>query len=352
MGSWMKQWTRATVSDVARMAGVAPMTVSRVLTGSAKVADATAERVRKAVALLRYQPNELSQAFRWNRSHSIGLIVPNLTDRAVSVSVAAINDVAKMHNYTVNLATSNGSPETENIQVKLMIQRGVEGIVIIPNEQESHSFHYENIEKVPFVALLNPMPGMPVDAVLAQERQGARAVVEHLVEREHRNILFIAEGASTYILRERHEGYRNAMLHAGLKPIECFYGNSQQTLETVLKKQLALSQEGITAAVTGNESATLATIRSLRSLGKIKAPSLCLMGFDDFPAADLLIPPVSIIRTPVTEMATLAINMLFGKIEHSELKSEGNVSLPVELIQRESNDRKSGHAIARAPSRR
>src|SRR5271170_3827932 len=117
----MKQRTRATVSDVARMAGVAPMTVSRVLTGSAKVADATAERVRNAVALLRYQPNELSQAFRWNRSHSIGLIVPNLIDRAVSMSVAAVNDVAKMHNYTVNLATSNDSSETENIQVKLMI---------------------------------------------------------------------------------------------------------------------------------------------------------------------------------------------------------------------------------------
>jgi LacI family transcriptional regulator len=331
----MKQRTRATVSDVARMAGVAPMTVSRVLTGSAKVADATAERVRKAVALLRYQPNELSQAFRWNRSHSIGLIVPNLVDRAVSESVAAVNDVAKMHNYTVNLATSNGSSETENIQVTLMIQRGVEGIIIIPNEQEAHGVHYENIEKIPFVALLHPMHGIPVDAVVAQERQGSRAAVEHLIGAGHRNILFISENTSTYILRERLEGYRNAMLHAGLKPIECLYGDSHSALEPVLK-QLVGRHEEITAALTSNESVTLATIRALRSLGEAKKHSLCLMGFDDFPTADLLIPPISVIRTPIVEMATLAITMLFGKIEHGELKSEGNVSLPVELIVRES----------------
>jgi LacI family transcriptional regulator len=332
----MKQRTRATVSDVARMAGVAPMTVSRVLTGSAKVADATAERVKKAVALLRYQPNELSQAFRWNRSHSIGLLVPNLMDRAISESVAAVNEVAKMHNYTVNLATSNGSSETENIQVKLMIQRGVEGIIIIPNEQEANGVHYENIEKVPFVALLHPMLGVRVDAVVAQERQGSRAAVEHLFKGGHRNILFISEGTSTYILRERLEGYRNAMLHAGLRPIECFYGDSHPALGLVLKKQLAGRPDKITAALTSNESATLATIRALRSLEEGKKDSLCVMGFDDFPTADLLIPSVSVIRTPIIEMATLAINMLFGKIEHGELKSEGSVSLPIDLIVRKS----------------
>jgi LacI family transcriptional regulator, galactose operon repressor len=347
----MKQRTRATVSDVARMAGVAPMTVSRVLTGSAKVADATAERVRKAVALLRYEPNELSQAFRWNRSHSIGLIVPNLMDRAVSVSVAAVNDVAKMHNYTVNLATSNDSSETENLQVKLMIQRGVEGIIIIPSEQDTHGVHYEDIEKVPFVALLHPMLGIPVDAVLAQERQGSRVAVEHLTERGHQKILFVSEGASTYVLRERLEGYRNAMLHAGLKPVECLYGDPQAVIGHFLTKQLeAAHREGITAVLTSNESATLAVIRALRALGEMKASSLCLTGFDDFPSADLLLPPVSVIRTPTVEMATLAINMLFGKIEHSELKPEGSVSLPVELLVRESSASKPG--TSRSTSKR
>jgi LacI family transcriptional regulator len=347
----MKPRTRATVSDVARMAGVAPMTVSRVLTGSAKVADATAERVRKAVALLRYQPNELSQAFRWNRSRSIGLIVPSLTDRAVSVSVAAINDVAKMHNYTVNLATSNGSSETENVQVKLMIQRGVEGIIIIPSEQETHGVHYENIEKVPFVSLLHPMLGMPVDAVLAQERHGSRAAVEHLIEGGHRNILFISESPSTYILRERLEGYRNAMSHGGLKPAECFYADSNAELGLALKNQLAGRHDAITAVLTANESSTLATIRALRSLRETKVHSLCLMGFDDFPAADLLIPSVSVVQTPIVEMATLAINVLFGKIENGELKSEGSVSLPIELIIRESSSPKQRSASDRRPAK-
>jgi len=338
----MKQRTRATVSDVARMAGVAPMTVSRVLTGSARVADATAARVRKAVALLRYQPNELSQAFRWNRSNSIGLIVPNLVDRAISMSAAAINEVAKMHNYTVNLATSNNSPDTGNFQVKLMIQRGVEGIIIIPGKEDTHGVHYEDIEKVPFVALLQPMLGLPADAVLAQERQGSRAAVEHLIGRGYRDIVFLSEPASTHILKERLEGYRNAMLHAGLKPDECLLGDSQSMIEPFLKKHLEGRQPGILAALSANENTTLTAIRALRALGKTKLPSLCLVGFDDFPAADLLFPPVSIIRIPIVEMASLAVNMLFGKIQHGELKSEGTVSLPVELIIRETLALKPG----------
>jgi LacI family transcriptional regulator len=347
----MKQRARATVSDVARMAGVAPMTVSRVLTGSAKVAEPTAERVRKAVALLRYEPNELSQALRWNRSRSVGLIVPNLVERAVSLSVAAINEVARLHNYTVNLATSNDNSEMENAQVKLMIQRGVEGIILIPNQQDPHSIHYENLEKVPFVSLLRPMVGIPVDAVLAQDRQGARAAVEHLVGLKHENILFVADKSSTHTLRERLEGYRNAIFYAGLKPIECFYEGSQQRLDTFVKEHLAGGRSGFTAALGADESATLSTFRALRSVGDAGAASVELIGFDDFPAADLLSPPVSVIRLPFVEMATMAVNMLFGKIEQSELKSEGSVSLPVELVVRTAKATDSQRGRHRSPTK-
>jgi LacI family transcriptional regulator len=233
-----------------------------------------------------------------------------------------------------------------------MIQRGVEGIIIIPSAQQPSSLHHDVIEKIPFVALLQPMLGMPVDAVLVQERQGSRAAVEHLIGRGHRHILFISQHVSTYTLRERLEGYRNAMLYAGLKPIEVEYDASQPMLEIFLKKQLAKGAERATAALAANEESSLATIRAIRSLGDTKASSLRLVGFDDFPTADLLIPSISTIRTPIIEMATLAVNMLFGKIEHGETKAEGSVSLPVELVIRESSDCKPGRARSLSPSKR
>lgn len=332
----MKQRARPTISDVARVAGVAPMTVSRVLTGSAVVKDATAERVRKAVEMLRYEPNELARAFRWNRTNSIGLILPGLRDSAAMACAAAINDVATMHNYTLNISTSEGKQEIESKQLKLMAQRGVEGVIVIPGDEQSASGKTVEVEQVPIVALRRPIRGFPSDAVVAQNRLGARQAVKHLMGHGHQRIAFLSGPHSQYAISERFEGYQEAMQFSELTPLHFDRSSSGEEVQAFLKGQIGRRKAKL-GLITGDGASTLAALRAVEALGLKASATLDHIGFEDFPAAELLESPLSVVREPLEEMGTLAANLLFSKISEDKLSFDGTVmTLPMELVIRHS----------------
>src|SRR5271155_1157093 len=120
------------MADVARLAGVGTMTVSRFLSGTVPVAEETARRVQNAIEQLGYRPNQLARAFRGQRSRTIGLIIPYLYDPFFANCAHAVTTVAKAHGYSVVTTTSNEDPESEYAEVELMLQRHVEGLVVIP----------------------------------------------------------------------------------------------------------------------------------------------------------------------------------------------------------------------------
>jgi LacI family transcriptional regulator len=120
------------MSDVARLAGVGTMTVSRVLSGAVPVSAETAKRVQTAIDQLQYRPNELARAFRGQKSRTIGLIIPYLYDPFFASCAHAVTTVAKEHGYSVIITTSNEDPDTEYAEAEQMLQRHVDGLVAIP----------------------------------------------------------------------------------------------------------------------------------------------------------------------------------------------------------------------------
>src|ERR1700761_2208978 len=120
------------MQDVARLAGVGLMTVSRVLNKSAPVSEQVQQRVLRAVAQLNYRPNEAARSLRHGRSRSIGLIVPNFHDPFFAVCAHAITVVANEQAYSVTVTTSNDDPEMEYKVAVSMLLRHVEGLLIIP----------------------------------------------------------------------------------------------------------------------------------------------------------------------------------------------------------------------------
>lgn len=125
------------MADVARLAGVGTMTVSRVLSGTVPVSEETARRVQRAVEQLAYRPNQLARAFRGQLSHNIGLIIPYLYDPFFANCAHAVTTVAKEHGYSVITTTSNEQPDIEHAEVEQMLQRHVDGLVIIPASGQS-----------------------------------------------------------------------------------------------------------------------------------------------------------------------------------------------------------------------
>jgi LacI family transcriptional regulator len=324
------------MSDVARLAGVGTMTVSRVLSGTVPVSQETARRVQTAVEQLQYRPNELARAFRGQKSRSIGLIIPYLYDPFFANCAHAVTTVAKEHGYSVIITTSNEDPNTEYAEAEQMLQRHVDGLVAIPTRFRESRISRALFGKTPVVIFDRPVADPTLDVVLVQNTAGARRIVEHLIEHGHQRIAFMGLSRNLYTINTRFLGYRRALQDAGLKEDSFFGCDSQEdTLQAIRDKLQGTNAP--TAILTSNTLATRYVLSALLHLG-VKMPNdVAFAGFDDFDMAEFTSPPLTVVRQPALEMGRVASSLLFDRITRGEVPQTGNrIVLPVEIVLRRS----------------
>ncbi len=326
---------RATIADVARMAEVAPMTVSRVLTGAAAVRPDKVKRIQEAIQLLRYKPNETARALRSQRSRIIGLIVPRLSDPFFATIAHAVNNVAVDNGYSVLITTSNDEEETEYSQAQLMVLRGVEGIVIIPGAGYHSKLNRQEFEHICLVALDKPIDEPSIDSVFVENFEGSRTAVEHLIGHGHQRITCISDASDLYTLSKRQQGYEQAMMEHDLKINTITDCTAERASDRI--RQLMQSKYAPTAIFTTNGPATRNVLHTLLQLGVKLPDDLALIGFDDFEFADMLQTSLTVIRQPASEMGRIAALRLFEQIQDDIEPHIGKViTLPVELVIRRS----------------
>lgn len=327
---------KPTMSDVARLAGVGTMTVSRVLSGTVRVSAETTRRVQTAIEQLKYRPNELARAFRGQRSRAIGLIVPYLYDPFFANCAHAVATVAKEHGYSVIITTSDEDPDMEYAEAERMLRRHVDGLVVIPTAFRQTQLTRALFGKTPVVVFDRPVPDPALDVVLVQNTTGARRVVEHLIEHGHRRIAFMGLSRSLFTINARFLGYRRALQDAGFKEDTFFGCNSEEDTLRSLDKKMKVAKAP-TAILTSNTLATRYVLSSIARLG-LKIPTdLAFAGFDDFDMAEFTAPPLTVVRQPALEMGRVATSLLFDRIARGETPHTGNrIVLPVEIILRRS----------------
>ena len=327
---------KPTMSDVARLAGVGTMTVSRVINGTVPVAPETARRVQTAIAQLQYRPNELARAFRGQRSRSIGLIIPYLYDPFFANCAHAVTTVAREHGYSVIITTSNEDGATEYDEAEQMLQRHVDGMVVIPARARNSRLTRTLFGKTPVVCFDRPVSDPAIDIVLVQNAAGARRMVEHLIEHGHRRISFMGLSRGLFTINARLIGYRRAVQEAGLAENSFFGCESREDTHRAIEEKLR-GPNPPTAFFTSNNLATRYVFASLLNLG-VKVPAdVALAGFDDFDLAELTSPTLSVVRQPAQEMGRVATSLLFDRIERGEVPQTGNrIVLPVEIVLRRS----------------
>lgn len=325
------------MNDVALVAGVGTMTVSRVLNGSAHVSEATAERVYRAIEKLGYRPNEMARALRGLKSRTVGIIVPYLYDHFFATCAHAINTVAKENSYSVILTTSNEDPETEYVEAQLMLQRQVDGLIVIPADARHSRLSRAEFDKTHIVTLDRPVQDRRFDSVLVQNQSGAKRAVQHLItEHGHKRIVFIGLSKTLYTVHARFEGYRRAMLEAGLQSQPTFKCTSQEMTSAIVAAAMQ-DKHPPTAFFTANNLTTRYTLRALFDMGLRIPEEVALVGFDDFELAEILHPTLTVVRQPAQEIGRVGASMLFERLTRDEFPQEGSkVVLPVELILRRS----------------
>jgi LacI family transcriptional regulator len=329
------------MSDVAKLAGVGTMTVSRVLNGNVHVSKQTRALVLAAIEKVNYVPNELARSLRDHRTRQIGIIVPNLHDPFFAQCTHSISLVAKERSYSAVITTSEEDPATEFIEAKRMLGRHIEGLIIVPAPGKSRLRDPE-FEQTPIVTLDRPVRGSSFDSVVVQNKRGAQLGVQHLIEHHHRRIACIGLAGKVWTKNERLEGYLAAMKAAGLESDAYAVGEMQtEMLQTV--RLLLSSKNPPTAFFCTNNLVMRNTLHALTTLNAKIPEQIAIVGFDDFEMADIIRPPMTVVRQPTDVLGRIAAELLFSRLsDTTQTNRAKHIVLPVELVIRKSCGSHSG----------
>jgi len=325
-----------TMADVAKLAGVGKMTVSRVLSNSANVTRDTADRVHRAIRMLNYQPNELARSLRSVHSKTIALILPYLYDSFFATCAHAVSTVATQHGYSVLITTSDEKTVVEQQHATAMLRRRIDGMVIIPAPHGDGYLRGNEFAHVHVVTCDRPAPDTRFDSVMVNNRGGTRSCVNHLLEHGHKRIAYLGLDKHLFTMQSRYAGYREAMLRAGREPepnVEC---TSQEDVITIVHSLMTGSKPP-TAIFAANNLTMRYLLHALNMLHIEVPKQVAIAGFDDFDVADVLQPALTVVRQPVYQVGEMAASLLFQRIARGEYPSKGHrVVLPVELVIRRS----------------
>jgi LacI family transcriptional regulator len=324
------------MQDVAKLAGVATMTVSRVLNDSAPVTQETRQRVHQAIKTLNYRPNPFARSLRQEKSNSIGIIVPNFYDPFFANCAHAISLVAKKHHYSVNVATSEEDSKVEFAEASLMASNRVAGIAVIPAALGKSRLNRPEFHATQIVALDRPIQGHRFNSVLVENQQGAAAAVKHLIGHGFKKIVYLGLSERLYTINARYQGYRTAMMQAGLAPDSYFTCSTQEETLSAIRKTMA-SRKTPAAFFMSNNLVMRHALHAMSQLNLSIPDDVAVIGFDDFEMADIFNPAITVVRQPALELGNVAAELLFSRIhDKSGSQSGQQIVLPVEMIVRQS----------------
>lgn len=320
----------AALQDVARRAGVGAATVSRVINGGRNVSPSTLAAVTAVIKELGYHPSHAARSLKGAKTKTIGLIVPSVADPFFASAAAAIQDVARLHGTLVLLATSNNDARNEREQITTLIQRRIDGLILVPTDESDSDLLEET--GFPVICLDRPIKGKPVATVLGDNYAGAKAATRHLVDHGYRRILCLGGDPTLFTSKRRFQGHKEVIRKAGLPYLADFHVMDYASAEAAVQAHLK-GPAPIDAIFSTKNSTTVYVYKILREMGVRIPEQVGLLGYDDFELADALDPPISVIRQPITQLGTQAAELLFQQMKQGADVSKP-VTLGVELVRR------------------
>ncbi|EQD84927.1 LacI family transcription regulator [Saccharopolyspora erythraea D] len=324
---------RATMNDVARLAGVSIKTVSRVVNDESGVHPATAERVLTAIEQLGFRRNLSARHLRrGTETGTIGLVLEDVANPFYSVLTRAAEEVARAHGRQVLTGSSDEDPARERELVLEFCARRVDGLLVVPAGHQQGYIAHEINAGTPVVFLDRPAGNVEADTVLVDNVGGTALAARHLAAHGHRSIAFLGDAPEIHTAAERLRGFREGCAQAGVAFDPALVRMGPHTTETV-RAALELMLPRATALVTGNNRITVEALRVLA--GRADRPAL--VGFDDFELADLLDPPITVITHDTRELGRSAAELLFARLGGDTAPPRRHV-LPTRLLPRGSGE--------------
>jgi len=344
-----------TLRDVARRVGVHSSTVSRALDPATRglIKAETARRITQAAEALGYKLNPIAYGLKTNRSHTVGVLVPDITNPVFPPIIRGIEDALAEAGYTAILSNTDNDARREHLILENMFARRVDGLILATARRRDPEVERWVAEDVPAVLINRTVDSGAVSSVVNDDAFGIQLVVRHLIERGHARIAHLAGPPTLSTGHARHRAFLAALKAGGLRNesrrvVVCAAFSEQEGRRAFL--ELWSKDRSFTAVVAANDLLALGCYDAARELGLGVPEDVAVTGFNDMPFVDKLQPPLTTVRIPHYRMGAQAARTLLARVRNRDAPVE-HVTLRPELVVRGSTGRAKparAHAVKSA----
>jgi LacI family transcriptional regulator len=319
------------MNDVAREAGVSLRTVSRYVNGFTNIDPELSERIARAIAGLGYRRNLAAASIRPGRSsRTIGLVTSDLANPYYSALTRAIEASAREHGYLLIATSSDESGRQHDVIIERLMEQRVDGLIVVPPRDAGRDWSSMTPPVPALVVIDRPVAFPGADTVLSDNVGGSRSAVAVLLEHGARHPAFIGDSLSIYTMIERHRGFTEALAGHGIEVEPALVVEDAHSSEDAAAAvERLMTTTAVDAIFAANNRASVGALLAFRAVGR----RLPLIGFDDFEAAQLADPAVSVVSQDTAGMGRLATELLLGRAARNPFEAERHV-LPTSLILR------------------
>ncbi|MGD0248668.1 MAG: LacI family DNA-binding transcriptional regulator [Candidatus Limnocylindrales bacterium] len=328
----------STLNDVAKLAGVSTMTVSRVVNGSGYTSPEAQARVKRAIAELGYMPNGLARQLRSKRTKTIALVVTDIRNPFFTTIASGVEDTARARGYAVMFCNTYESDVEEAEYVRVLIERRVDGVLLVPAIGADKSLLLLQQHGMPTVILDRHLSGADADEVRADSKAGAYDAVRHLTDLGHRRIAILAGPAGVSTSTDRVAGYREALLEA-CPAGDCgqiLFGEFNENSGYSMTREVLEAEPRQTAIFATNNFIAFGALRALREAGLRIPEDMSMVVFDDLPPGWVMDPFLTVVSQPAYEIGTQAAQLLLERLAGEAPEGPRSIVLPSELVIRRS----------------
>lgn len=312
-----------TINDIARKTGVSKSTVSRVLSNDVHVSPETREKVLTCAKEMNFQPNYFAKGLKTKKSRTIAFLVPNIEIMIYPAIIQAMEAETLKRGYTVLLCDIQENKEIAKEYVRNLKSRNVDGFIF--STAYADSSLNEEIKEAenagyPCVNLLRT-DGSDTVSIHLDNTKGSEIGVDFLIEKGKRKIAYIQGQEFLQLYRDRFEGYKRALEKNGIPFDErlfwCGYRDGEFCASNVVKEKLS-SGIDVDAIFCSSDNLATSTMHALYEMGYKIPEDIALVGYDNVPISQLLIPRLTSIGQPFKEMGRKAVDVLVDRIEGKE----------------------------------
>lgn len=335
----------ATLSDVAKLAGVVAMTASRAINGTGYVSDEVRQRVLKAARQLSYRPNMLARQLKIRQLNTVGVLIPDIANPFSTLLLEGIKQVLEGAGITVFIATTDRSLRQEQIGLQAFVDHRMDGLIVATRGTKMGDAVLKRVarQNIPMVTIGRPVHIRGVDSVTADHAQGAYDATKHLLELGHKRIGFIGISPEDSGTLRRYGGYLKAMKDAGINPPPEYtvgppgapaFATQEDGFEGMIR--LATLRRPPTAVFARNDFAAIGAMRAAHTLGLRIPEDIAIAGFDNIPLAAFTTPPLTTVEQPIVEQGSTAAGFLLERIQGRAPADARIATMSCTLVIRES----------------